>query len=309
MPLTLNPYPGSIGGQFGGTIPFKLSQQSIIKSTVELQCIRHYDSGDDSRKEILWNESMVPAWRTTIDGQELSFCFDLEPNLQEAQASEKKPYFSWVLFLDVSLNNDSRIKREYQDLPVFNTQQKSTLRDQQAYAKHSEETALMHETFLDQIMLFKSTPDGSYHLNYPMGRSLWGFAWIVVGAIFVTVGLLIPNIIFNIIFPLLGGIAALGGIYSLVNSVDIHINPLGVNSKRYIFGLLTSERQIASYNIKEFISKRSMSTNSSNKKTQYYDIYALSNSGQKALVVENVKGMGQARAAIQRLQSMMNNKH
>ncbi|MGH1428682.1 MAG: hypothetical protein ACRBEE_12135 [Arenicella sp.] len=308
MPLSLNPFPGSIGGQCGGSISTRLAHQSIKKSTVELQCVRYYTSGDDSREEILWNEHMAPAWKTTIDGQEMSFCFDLDSTLRAAQASEERPYIAWAIFVEITLQDGSIIKHEYEDIPVFNTQTQSTLRDQQAHAKHSIKTAKMHDTSLDQIMPFKSMPDGSYHINYPAGRSLLGLVGAAVGAIFIVSGLLIPDIIFNILFPLLGGLAFSAGVYSLVNSVDIHINPLEVHSKRYVFGFLASERKIPSYNIQEFITKKSISTSSSGKKIQYYDIYALSNDGQRALVVEGVKGMGQARSAIQRLNDMMSGK-
>ncbi len=308
MPLTLNPYPGSIGGQLGGTIPINIEHYDIQKSAVELHCTGYTKSGDDNRQDIRWNETMVPSLKNTINGQELAFCFDLnndKNDLPESQASESRPYHAWTMFLEITLKDGSILKRKYEDLPVFKTHQKSTIRDQQAYASHSTETAEMHDEALDNIMAFKSADNGGYHLNYPMGRSLWGFAGILFGLVFIVVGTLIPDIIFNIVFPLAGGGVVIGSIYSLVNSLDIHIDPLGLSSKRYVFGILTKERKFASYEIQEFFWKRSMSTSTNSKTTQYYDIYARNNNGQEAIVVESIKGMGQARVAIQRLQEML----
>lgn len=309
MPLILNPYPGSIGGQLGGTIslviPKKFTQNTIQKSTVELQCIRYTTSGDDSIQEITWNETMVPAWKTTIEGQKLDFSFDLNDGLSESQPSEKRPYNAWTLFVEITFNDGTTIKCKYGDIPIFRTHQKSTLRNQQAYASQSKKTGQMHDTELDIIMAFKPVGNGGYHLHYPMGRSLLGFFGIIFGLVFIVIGAMIPDIIFNIAFPFAGGCVALGGVYSLVNSLDIHIDPIGVSSKRYVLGFLVRERKITSYDIKEFIWKKSMSTSSSKQNTQYYDIYALANNKKEAILLEGIKGMGQARVAIKRLEKML----
>ena len=249
---------------------------------------------------------MIRVWKHTINGNKAFFAFSIDEQLHESMPSDKKPYFAWKIKLSVTFKNGKKLNREYTDLPVFKTKQLSSIQDKQAFAKESEDTIKMHQAALDKIMPFTRSELGGFHLNYPIGRSLWGILFIIVGLFFIILGLFIPDIIFNIVFPAVGGLAVLGGIYSLFNAIDIHINPVQIETKHYLFGILTKSTKLISYEIKDFISKKSHSTTAGNTTTQYYNIYALGHNDKKALVVEGLEGMGQVREATNRLKTMMN---
>ena len=150
-------------------------------------------------------------------------------------------------------------------------------------------------------------PSGSngYTLHYPFGRDLGSVMFIVIGSIFVVTGFLIPDIIFNIAFPLLGGLCALAGVYAFANALTVKISPEFIETTRFLFGIVIKKRTLPSYAFKEFKAvKASGSQNNSQNngaKKQYYDIQARGKDGQKLIVAEKIDGEGQAKAAIERL--------
>ncbi|MGH1542234.1 MAG: hypothetical protein ACRBHB_17530 [Arenicella sp.] len=309
MLLSLDPYPASIGGHCGGSVVIKRLDEKLVSSSVKLQNIRHYRSGKNTRQDMLWQQTMVPSWKNVIEGHKLEFCFDLptKDGLNESQASEQMPYCNWQIVLQATLANGVKIERNYDDIPVFQTAQKSAINNPQAYSAQSHATKALHDLALDKLMPFKAVEDGSYQIHYPMGRNLWGALFAVVGLVFCIAGVMIPELIFNIVFPLLGGLSFLGGLYHLGNSLTVDISPIEINSKRFLFGINVKNQSLPTYALKEFKSKKSHSTKVGAQITQYYNLLAVGKEGQKLVVVENLQGKGQCQTAIERLEKMLGN--
>jgi hypothetical protein len=301
MPLTLDPYPGSIGGQLGGTIRLvSVNPEQIKSSEVTVGCVGTYRSGKNTRTSSIWQKSMVPLIRATADGAEISFCFDLHGDLPESEPSNSIPYKSWKASLSLELEDNLTINREYVDLPVFKTAEKSKLLNRQAYAATSAATALARDVAVDNIIDVQELSDG-YAIDYPIGRNKWGLGLVVFGSIFVAIGLAIPDWIFKIVFPGIGGLIAILGFYFFSNSLNIRIGSEGITSVRRILGITVRTRFLPSFSFKEFKESRSHSASSGNKHSQYYSIIAHGHEGQKLVVAENLKGLGEAEAAIEKL--------
>jgi hypothetical protein len=302
MELTLDPYPGSLGGQVGGVITLaKPLRQTPRNSTLTLQCVRNYRSGKESREEVLWEQSMVPRWE---GGRRLQFCFDVPESEPASSPPYSRPGYEWKIQLNAKLDNKLTIKREYTDLPVFQTQQRSSIRDPSAIAATSLATQKIHSARTENVLNLQMKADG-YHLQFPAFRNKWGIALGVIGLIFVVVGLLIPDIIFNIVFPLLGLPVALAGIYAFINSLDIRFGPEGITTQRRLLNLPAKSSFLPSYAFQEFIRKKTHSTKVGNKVTQYYSILAIGNQGEKLVVAEDLKGRAEAEAAIEKLESVL----
>jgi len=304
MPLMLDPYPGSIGGQLGGTIQIKHINQLIRSYSVEIHCIYHYKSGKDSRSNTVWNEKLVPMWQNTAAGHTLSFCFDLPDDLPQSEDDAKYPYHEWCLDVHIELENGKDIERKYSDLPVFKTNQASSIKNKQASADSSA-TQTMHKQAVEQLMRFTQNSDGSYFKYFPAMRNSWQWIFVGIGLIFIIIGVLIPERIFNIVFPLLGGAAFLGGIYALACSFDLTINPIEIRTQEYLFGRAGKETILKTYEIKDITTEKSHSTTVNNKTTQYYNVVAKGKNKEKIILVENIEGMGQAKVAIAEINQLM----
>lgn len=307
MPLNMDPYPAAIGGHCGGTIPINNLKKEPSDSNVLLQCLRKYSvktsDGTSTKTEVVWEDEMVPAWRLTIDGFDLAFCFDVpsDKDLLSAQDREQLPRIVWELHFSAKTENGKKITRKYENLPVFKTKGVSSIRDTQAFASQSEATKKQYDASLDKLMPFKPLGANSHSLHYLSGFNLSGLMGVVIGLVFIVTGLLIPDLLFNIVFPAMGGLVLLGSIYGIANALTVTISKDFIQSTRFIFGVPIKKRTLPSYAFREFKMIKSYYA-SNGPKRQYYNIYAMGNDSQKLVVAEKIDGEGQARAAIERLQ-------
>ena len=306
MSLKMDPYPAAIGGHCGGTIAINNLDAAPNNSSVVVQCLRKYSvkdsDGTSTKTNIVWEDEMVPAWRRTLDGFDLAFCFDIpdDRSLLPAQDREQLPRIVWEVRFSTKTAAGEKITRKYENLPVFQVAGVSSIRDSQAFASQSKATKRQYDDSLDRLMPYKTSGNG-YSLHYPWKITLSGVLCSVIGLIFVVTGLLIPDLVFNIVFPFLGGLAFMGGIYSIVNSLTVQISSDFIQSTRFLFGIPIKKQNLPSYAFKEFKFVKSNSTSANNER-QYYTIHAIGNDGQKLVVAENIDGEGQAKAAIERLQ-------
>jgi hypothetical protein len=155
-------------------------------------------------------------------------------------------------------------------------------------------------------MALKKISSHEHSIHYPIGRNPWGYLGIVIGALFVGIGVSIPDLIFNILFPLLGGLAFLGGVYQVANSLDVSISKNGIYTDRFIFGFRSKRHVLPLTDFKCFEQKKSHSTSTGSSTTQYYNIVATGLHVKDFVVAENLHGRGQIKAAIERLQQLIN---
>lgn len=306
MPLTLDPYPASIGGSFGGKIDIPATL--LLKpnsSEVLISCIRHYKSGDDLETDIVWKRKVVPTFDHTSTGQQAVFHVELPDDLPVSMPDESYPYKAWEIEFSGESKNGKSIKSSYENIPVFATAQQSKSisnieiqESKQATQQQFEKSANEKLNFTYQNM----TPE----LHYPMFRNPFiGGMFTIIGTIFTVVGLLIPDMVFKIIFPLLGGLAALGGLYGLLNSLTIRFANEGIYTKRRLLGVPVSKKFIPSYSFSNFSPKKSYSVTSGNDRTQYYNITADRRDGKKVVVAEGFESLQEAEIAIEILKQKL----
>ena len=300
-PLTLDPYPGSIGGQLGGAITFSRPFQSEpVTRRVIIQCLRHYRSGDDTHERVEWQERMVPAWQHSASDRQLEFCFDVPDHLPAAEDPKAYPRKSWRLSLELEFADGTKLERTFENLPVFPTAQASRIRNLEAHASTSRSTREARSKVVDDLIQVQSGASG-HSINYPFGRNKAGLFMALFGFVFVVVGWFVPDTIITVVFILLGGLVTVFSIYWYANSLDVQIAPEGITTDRYVFGFKIKQSFLPSYSFKEFRERKSHSTSGGGKTTQYYDLLAHGYQGEKLVVAENLNGMGEVRAAIEKL--------
>ncbi|MFT4628928.1 MAG: hypothetical protein ACI8PV_000034 [Dinoroseobacter sp.] len=306
MPLTLDPYPGSIGGQLGGTIKLANKNPSeLLSSEVIAACILTEEGSDNDNNttSFIWQDSMVPAAKASAEGTEISFCFDLPANLPESTSSDRMPHTNWKLSLSLGFQQGFKIDREYVDLPVFETATQSHFLSKQAFASHSAATLQAHNAAVDKIINVQQDSHG-YRLYYPPGQQKWWLALSLFGLIFVQIGLTIPDLTFNVIFPAIGSFFAVLGFYLFAKALDVRIGAEGITSTRTLLGITIRTRFIPSFSFTEFREKKTHSSSSGRKHTQYYSIIAHGQDKQQLVVAEGLKSKGEAQAAIEKLNQL-----
>lgn len=306
MPLTLDPYPASIGGSFGGKIDIPASIPIATDNCkITISCTNYYRSGDDLEETIIWKRKTIPTFNQTSSGQQLSFHIELPEDLPVSMPDESRPYKKWKVEFSGADKNGKEIKCKYDNIPVFATAQKSSsisatdIREsKQATQRLFKKTAGEKLNFTYQNM----TPE----LHYPMFRnSMIGGIFTIAGTVFIVAGLLIPDLVFKIVFPLLGGLAALGGLYGLLNSLSVRFANEGIYIKRTILGIPIAKKFIPSYSFENFSPKKSYNVSSGENQTQYYNITADNKDGKKIIVAEGFESLQEAETAIEILKEKL----
>ena len=307
-PLTLDPYPASIGGQIGGVISVATYLSGLSDSAkITIRNIRSYETGSGKNRrtseKILYEKTMVPSIEHTAQGMEIRFCFDLDDDLPVSEPPLELPRKTWQINFTATSGDGVEIDRNYNDVPVFATSKASSINDVQAYAITSRATLDAHKKLVESVLDLQPAERG-YRLFFPAYQHKSMLVFVVAGLIFFGVGIAVPHIVFNIAFPFIGGLFTLVGVYAFANSLEVRIGAEGITSKRSLFGYQFKPKFVPSYSLKSFEKKVSSSSTSDKKTVTYYRIIAKGSEGEKAVVAKDLVGIQEADAAIEKLRSL-----
>lgn len=303
-PVTLDPFPGSIGGHVGGTIDLKLPFDPSIPFQVTLTSIRSYLSGsgkDRSRKEkARWQDALVAQAEPGGKGTRLTFRFDVPEGLDESDTDTDDSYHLWRLNLKAKLPGTD-LDRDY-ELPVYATAQASRfLSDQAVQTSRARQRAIDDESIRKTFELHFDT--GGKRMLYPMGRyfksTIGGF---VIGCIFAAAGwyLVVGEgaRLFGGVFGGVGAFIALFCLYLMFSSLEVSKEIDGISSVRRWLGIPISRKRMHLNTIARLEKVSSFQTQSGGKHVMHYSIHALDRQGNKMVVGEGFKGESEARAAM-----------
>ncbi|MDO6747871.1 DUF3592 domain-containing protein [Gilvimarinus sp. 1_MG-2023] len=300
-PLQLDPYPGAVGGQVGGSIEVRLPYSINHRFDVSLQCLRSYMSGSGKnrsrRESLVWQTEGVAQTQASATGTRLEILFDVDSDLPVSQTPSRS-YHLWRLVVDCELPG-ADFSRQY-EIPVFATGQKaaalSRLSTENILAQQSREEALESVLNVEQI-------PGGIILHYPAWRHPGGkMALILVGAIFAGVGFLIPADDFpSWIFTLIGIPMLLAGIYYLMCSLDVRIDQSELVTRRRLLGVSLGNRHYPRSSIQSLALKESYTSQSGKSHTTFYKIIAKRHTGKPVTVGFNLAGRDVAKQALESL--------
>lgn len=280
-PLTLDPFPGSIGGDVAGEIQTNIPYRSDRVCRVTLSSINSYMSGSGknrSRKEnIKWQDDGYARVIPATNGVTLQFRFKVPEGLEETEEATGN-YHLWRLNVELSLDGTD-FDRSF-ELPVYRTGQTSN--------KISMESASEQPVGVPRITAESLLPL-SYEgvatlLYYPMfrkpGRSL---GLILFGGIFAGVGAFLWQqaaeegfmlYLMASLFGLVGWGTILAGIYSALNALRVRMDGFRISSVRSLAGIPISSHEILYGEILAVEAREGMKSNSGKKHKIEYSVVA-----------------------------------
>ena len=296
-PLTLDPYPGSIGGQVGGSIETNLHYSSGQKFPVTLSCLYSYMSGSGKNRKrtenVKWSAEGFAQAEPYRRGSRLQFCFDVPEGLHPSE-QKGASYHLWRL----NLKSDGAaidIDRNF-ELPVFATAEPSRhIRADSANHPLAEDA---RDKRIDAVMAMRQTANG-VELDFPVGRNVGINSGIAaVGLLFfgggMTAGYLGAPLVMPIIFGLIGGGITLGGLYSLANSLHVRVGKQGVETRRTLLGIIISKATAPASEVRKLRIHRTGSMTSGSNHKVFFAIRAHLRNGKKITLAESLIGQAAA---------------
>ena len=296
--VNLDPFPGSIGGQVGGTVELRSPHVPARRFLVTLSCIYFYESGsgDDrsTREKLVWQSEGVATTRASSKGTQLQFRFDVPANLP---ASEPKdyPYHGWRLDLKSS-DPASSLARQF-EIPVYATADRSRYINHDS-ASHPE----IVESRLEQIdaLCRINQISGGVELYFPILRN-WktALSGLVFGLIFagagVAAGLAGAPSIFPIAFTGVGGLIIWFSFDALFNSLQVRLDRSGFSSRKCLCGIPVRSQQVHREKLQQLQLRESYSTQSGSDLKTVYKIVLTQASGKDLKVADSLRGEATAR--------------
>jgi len=168
--LTLDPYPGSIGGQVGGHLSIPVRWDGGMPVVVQLNCVRVSISGSGksrSRSEkVRWRRRA--AVRTAPSGPEstrIEFVVDVEDDLPSSDVEQRGSYVYWAIRVQLA---GSLFDQSF-EIPVFDT---GRSRDSRLRPTVGERASAQREVGeIPRAVVDVCETDAGFVIDFPPGRS------------------------------------------------------------------------------------------------------------------------------------------
>jgi len=280
-PLTMDPFPGSIGGDVGGEIQLNEPWQSGMLCKVTLSNILSYVSGSGKnrsrREDVKWQDDGYARVIPKARGTALQFRFSVPPGQTETEEASSRYHF-WRL--NVALDLDGVDLDRSFEIPVYNTAEGSRRIDMDSSTEQPDGVPRITA----ETLLPLTRNGNSKTLFYPVlrkpGRSLGLLAF---GGIFAGVGFFLWGeaakegfmlYLMATVFSLVGWGIVTGAVYSAFNSLYVSMDGHNIVSTRSLFGLPVSHHEYRYADVLAVESKQGMKSSSGNKHTIEYSIEA-----------------------------------
>lgn len=292
-PLTMDPFPGSIGGDVGGEILVNIPYQASSAFEVTLSCINSYESGSGNNRsrseKVIWQDKGYAKAQPAMRGVRLQYRFELPDGLPESEEHGDN-YHLWRLDLHGEMPGVD-LSRSF-DIPVYRGAEKS---------RHITTLSTQHQPAgipeIDAEALLPLTQAGNrVDIYYPMLRKpLGAFGLILFGGIFNGSGAFLWHraihdgfllYIMSSIFHFVGGLIALWGLYALFNSLHVQFDGRSLIAVRRILGVPVSNKAAAYPQIRSIEIKHNGSSQSGKTHHINYQVIAKTASGNIVLAEE-----------------------
>ncbi|MGZ4996756.1 MAG: DUF3592 domain-containing protein [Methylobacter sp.] len=252
-PMTMDPFPGSIGGDVGGEIVVNIPCQPSTPFEVTLSCINSYVSGSGNNRsrseKVIWQDKGYAEALPRMRGVRLQYRFEVPDGLPESEERGDN-YNFWRLSLHGDMPGVD-LSRSF-EIPVYRNTEKS---------RHIATLSPQHQpTDIPEIgveILLPLTQTGNrVDIHYRMLRKpLSALALMLFGGIFTGIGAFLwyravkdgfPLYIMSSIFHFTGGLIVLWGLYTLFNSLHVQFDGRSLTAVRRILGIPVSNK-VATY--------------------------------------------------------------
>lgn len=300
-PVTLDPFPGSIGGHVGGTIDLNMPFDPSARFRLTLMNIYSYESGDSQSEKAKWQDAVVAHAEPGGTGTRLTFRFDVPEGLHASDVERRNNHYIWRLNLSADLSGTD-LNRDY-EIPVYATAQQSRLLSRIAVERGRAAQSSMDAQSVRDIVNLGHGAMGK-RMFFPMGRFLGAsIGGLIVGGIFAAAGWYLifkeGQAIFGSIFGGIGSLIALWCIYAIFKSLEVRLEGSRIVTVRRWLGVPVSRKSVQAGDIVKLEKKNYLKTQSGGRHIIYYNIVATSRDGNKLTLGEGFEGESQANAAIE----------
>lgn len=319
--MTLDPYPGSVGGQVGGyaSIPVKWDANRPVD--VRLNCVRVSVSGSGknrSRSEnVRWRKRA--AARTAPAGPNttrVEFLVDVDEDLPSSDVTRRNSHTYWAVRIQLAGSDFD----ESFEVPVFDTgrAQQSRLRLTGGTRSSAEKTV---RDIAEAVAVVRDTGTG-FAIDLPPGRS--GAMGIVMAVVGLAMGgiaafmwfqayteltsentqyfaLLVSSMIASG-FSLFAVPLFIGGIFARTNRLSVVLDNDQLTLERRAFGLRFRKR-ISTDEIHDLDKRVTAQSGSGTSARLYYAIKLKTRKGRKMSIADGIPGQEDADALLSFIQS------
>ena len=308
-PLFLNPQQPGIGGQLGGTFeikaPARISADDISDSfQADLQCISKRRSGKNTYRSTVWHEETTVYMKQTSSGYRAHFVFDIPASCQASAEMSNSTSIDWQVVVSGNFTDGSdKFERSWQvDVVEEIAQAESAIVIPVSFMESAEKarTKRAKSSALKQIKVHE---DDEYinidsHAGRHIGSTLLG---IVFGMIFGGVGAFAVSDGWwpGYIFVFIGGIVTLASVFSLGKAVEVKIDKDSriLYSRESWMGLAYAHKQGDVLDASQFKSKKTSSTQTGTKVTEYY-VVNFDTGSTRIRIADGVEGKKEAHALV-----------
>ena len=303
-PVVLDPFPGSIGGNVGGTIDIKLPFASTNKFVLTLTCIHSYMSGSGdnrSRSESAkWQDETLAHTESTRLGTRAVFQFDVPTGWQESDAThEDDSWYLWRLNIRADIPGTD-LDRDY-EIPVYATARQSRFISAHKIERSEAEEDAVYDGEIRKAVKVSNDGHGK-RLSYPMGRNIVSNgAAILIGGTFAAVGWYIAveegQRMFGVVFGGVGALVTIAAFYMMFKSLDVTLNSGTITSVRRVLGIPLRTRTMQSGDFHRFEVDNGMQAQGGGKHVMYFKVKAVDRSANELLLGDGFKSQSGVEAA------------
>lgn len=310
-PLSLDPFPGQIGGRFSGYLDLPISQNDADQAIFSLNCIRRY-SQRDSQGKTRWREDIVWQDRTNFkpdnfgENLRINFLFNTPADLP-ASEDESDDYYFWQLHVRVAVTGIDYDRVFHVPMERASAQQlASTAR----YKAKVSQKIDHQDTDVAKTPKIENTAAG-LQFYYGYARSIGMSVALISFGVFIGIFAYYFFDSFLDFLPatatLMGGfvgfiafVFSLLGILLLANSLTIEVSLMGVRKKQKIFGFTLEEFTDAA-EIVDIVTEKNASSGDGRTQRVWYRLKLKTADGQEMEVGDSLEGQSYANEIRQKM--------
>ncbi len=299
--LTLDPYPGRLGGSVGGDIVAAVPFQADTAFELTLSCLRIHTTGSGKNRRTshtpLWQDTLLLAGEPTAEGHTRLWFSLAVPATLPASSAPSDDYTDWQLRLRADLPGID-YSRQW-SLPVFACDLPAPgLPAARMRLHHAAATAA-----LPTAPRVETLPDGSVVLDFPAGRR-WGAALGqgLAGAIFSGAGVALfqtgdwlPRWGFAPLCGVIGLVLLASALWVLGQRLRVEGDRTTLTIRRWLFGLPLPSRQMALADVQGLLAVQDGSATVGNRHILYYRLEVQTRDGRRLGIGNGFHGERAAR--------------
>ena len=316
-PLSLDPFPGQIGGRVAGKVELRLPYTPRHRFRATLSCnhvyVRRSGKHSSTRRDLRWQDEQWATVEPGARGTRVRFEFHTDAGLPESSDPGNRSHDEWALQLHGDLRGPD-FDRSWTIPVAGDDTQTARSGDDHGYrtaaASNARGRRRQPVEIPAKILKWHETGRG-LELLFPRFRAAGpAVVAFLVGGVFtgVFVAAMVTDwdipIFFAGIFGLVGVLAAILGLYLMGNSLKVTVSRSGVHTVRNIFGLEFARRATPD-EIIALDKSITMQSNSGTRSSAYYALRAKTKDGRKITLGDGLPSASAADQVLEKIRTAL----